>query len=153
MVPADPHLLAEKYTCISSSSSNMFSENKCCYFTSVIMEEFLDDYDDVECYEWAAIVDGKVKIVVKLVDVEQAMELFNEPIKILKVHIFVKRTRNTHYNRLKENLKRNELIIHVTTAKITKIKNKTKSKVFLWRIIGFQYLLHVATHTGLMVHS
>ena len=40
-----------------------------------------------------------------------------------------------------------------TTAKITKIKNKTKSKVLILGIICFQYLGCVATHAGLMVHS
>ena len=33
VVPADPHSLAEKYTCGSTSRTCMFSENKCCYFT------------------------------------------------------------------------------------------------------------------------
>ena len=38
---------------------------------------FPDDCYDVEYYEWAK-VDGKVKKVVKSVDVEEAIELFNE---------------------------------------------------------------------------
>ena len=94
MVPMDPHSLAEKYTCDSSSRTCIFSENECCYFTSVTMEEFPNDCDNEEYYEWAK-VDGKVKKVVKSV------------IKLLKT------TQNTHYNRLKENLKTNEFIIHV----------------------------------------
>ena len=81
-------------------------------------------------YEWAK-VDGKVKKAVNSVDVEEAIELLNEQVKILKTHIFVKTTQNTNYNRLNENLKTNEFIIMSTTAKITKIKNKTKSKVLI----------------------
>ena len=111
MVPTDPHSLVEKYTCESSSRTCMFSENEC-YFTGVTMEEFPDDCKDVEYYEWVK-VDGKVNKVVKPVDVEEAIELFNEHVKILKARIFVKTTQNTHYNRLKENLKTNEFIIHV----------------------------------------
>ena len=76
------------------------------------MEEFLDDCNDAKYYKWAK-VDGKVKKVVELVDVEEAIELFNEQVKILKVHIFVKGTQNTYHNQLKENLKTNEFIIHV----------------------------------------
>ena len=53
------HLLAEKYTCDSSSRTCMFSENECCYFTGVTMEDFLDDCNDVEYCEWAK-VDAKV---------------------------------------------------------------------------------------------
>ena len=82
------------------------------YFTGVTMEEFPADCYDVEYYERAK-ADGKLKIVVKPVDVEEAIELLNEQVKILKAHIFVKRTQNTHYNRLKENLKTDEFIIHV----------------------------------------
>ena len=51
MVPTDPHLSAEKYTCNSSSKTCMFSKNECCYFTGVTTKEFPDDYDDVWYYE------------------------------------------------------------------------------------------------------
>ena len=98
-------------------------------------------------------VDGKVKKVVKSVDVEEAIELFNEQVNISKAHIFVKRTKTFHYNRLKENLKANEFIIHVDYREIIKIKNKTKSKVLISGIIRFQYLRRVATHAGLIVQS
>ena len=104
----------------------MFSENECSYFTGVTMEEFPDDCDDVEYYEWAK-VDGKVKKVIQLVDVEQAIELFNEKVKILKAHIFVKKTKNTQYNRLKENLKTNEFIIHVDYSE--NYKNKEQDEI------------------------
>ena len=96
MVPTDPHSLAEKYTCDSPVRSCMFSENECCYFTGVTMEEFPDDCNDVECYALAK-VDGKVKKVVESVGVEEAIKLVNEGVKILKTYIFV-RTQNTNYN-------------------------------------------------------
>ena len=89
MVPTDPHSLAEKYSCDSSSKTCMFSENECCYFTVVTIEEFPDDCGDVEYYEWAN-VDRKVKKLVESVDVEEVVELFNELVKILKAHFFVK---------------------------------------------------------------
>ena len=82
----------------------MFSENECCYFTGVTMKEFLNDCNNVEYYEWAK-VDGKVKKDVRLIDVEEAILLFNEQVKILKAHIFVKKTQNIHYNQLKKILK------------------------------------------------
>ena len=68
------------------------------------MEEFLNDYDDAEYYKWDK-VGGKVKEVVKSVDVEKAIELFNEQVKIVKAHTLVKIRRNTHYNRLQKILK------------------------------------------------
>ena len=48
MVPTDPHSLAENFTSDSSSRTCMFSENECCYFTGVTMEEFPNDCDDAE---------------------------------------------------------------------------------------------------------
>ena len=102
----------------------MFSQNEC-YFTSATVEESLNDCGNVESYKKAK-VDGKVKKVVKSVDVEEAIELFNELVKILKAHIFLKRTQNTHYNRLKENLKTNEFIIHVHSSKNYKDKEQDK---------------------------
>ena len=85
--------------------------------------KFPDDCDDIEYYEWAKVY-GKVKKVVKSVDVEEAIESFNEQVKVLKAHIFVKRTQNTHYNRLKENLKTNEFIIHVDYSENYKDKEQ-----------------------------
>ena len=90
----------------------MSSENGFCYFTGVTMEEFSNDCDDVGYYEWAK-VDGKIRKVVGSVDVEDAVELFNGLVKILKTDVFVKRTQNTHNNRLKKSLKANGFMIHV----------------------------------------
>ena len=47
MVSTDPHSLAEKYTYDSSSRTCTFSENECCYFTGVTMEECPDDCNKV----------------------------------------------------------------------------------------------------------
>ena len=55
METTDPHSLTEKYTCDSSSRTCMFSENECCYFTGVTMEESPDDCDDGEYYKWATV--------------------------------------------------------------------------------------------------
>ena len=54
-MPTDPHSLAEKYNCDSPVRSCMFSENECCYFTGVTMEEFPEDCDNVEYYKWAKV--------------------------------------------------------------------------------------------------
>ena len=150
MVPMDPHPLAEKYTSDFSSRTCMFSKNWCCYFTGVIMQEFPDDCDDVEHYKWAK-VDGKAKKVVKSFDVAEAIELSTGQVKISKAHIFVKRTQNTHYSHLKENLKTNEFMIHVDCSE--NYKEKTNSKVLISVIYRFQYLQRVATHALFMVHS
>ena len=55
METTDPHSLTEKCTCDSSSRTCMFSENECCYFTGVTLEESPDDCDDGEYYKWATV--------------------------------------------------------------------------------------------------
>ena len=141
MVPTDPHSLAEKNTGHFSSRTCIFSENESCYFSGVTMNEFPDDCDDVEYYEQAK-VDRKVKKVVKSVDEEVAIELFNERVKMLKAHIFVKRTQNTHYNRLKKNLKANEFIIHVDYSENYKDKEQDNGVMFVHHNFGPNLFLH-----------
>ena len=61
------------------------------------------------------------------------LELFNELVKILKAHIFVKRTQNTHYNQLKKNLKPNEFIIQIDCSKNYKHKEQGKiQSAYFW---------------------
>ena len=60
----------------------------------------------------------------KPVDAEEVIELFNEHVKVLKAHIFVKRTQNTRYNQLTENLKTNEFITHVDYSENYKDKEQ-----------------------------
>ena len=69
------------------------------------------------------------------------------------MYIFVKRTQNTHYNRLKENLKTNEFIIHVDYSENYKDKEQDEIQSAYFGHNSFSYLQRVATHAGLMVHS
>ena len=87
-------------------------------------------------------MDRKVKKVVKSVDEEVAIELFNERVKMLKAHIFVKRTQNTHYNRLKKNLKANEFIIHVDYSENYKDKEQDNGVMFVHHNFGPNLFLH-----------
>ena len=79
----------------------------------------------------------KVKKVVKSIDIEEAIELFNEQVKILKVHFFVKRTQNSHYNRPKENVRLNEFIIHVNYSENYKDKEQNEIQSAYFRRNSF----------------
>ena len=68
----------------------------------------------------------KRKLLSQLAYKKPLIELFNEQIKILKAHIFVKRTQNTNYNWLEENLETNEFIIHVDYSENYKDKEQDK---------------------------
>ena len=47
-------------------------------------------------------------------------------VKTLEAHTLVKRTKNTHYNQLKENLKKDEFIIHVDYSQNYKDQEQDK---------------------------
>ena len=59
---------------------------------------------------------GKITKDLKVVSMEDAIKLFNEQLVILKRHIHVKRIQNVEFNRIKDNLHSNELLIQVDYA-------------------------------------
>ena len=78
---------------------------------------------------------------------ELSIELFNELVKILKAHLFVKRTQNTHYNRLKENVEINEFIIHVDYSE--SYEDKEQDEIQSASFGHNSFSIFVATHAGL----
>ena len=79
---------------------------------------------------------------------ELSIELFNELVKILKAHLFVKRTQNTHYNRLKENVEINEFIIHVDYSE--SYEDKEQDEIQSASFGHNSFSIFVATHVGLI---
>ena len=79
---------------------------------------------------------------------ELSIELFNELVKILKAHLFVKRTQNTHYNRLKENVEINEFIIHVDYSE--SYEDKEQDEIQSASFGHNSFSIFVATHAGLI---
>jgi len=89
----------------------MSSDCEKCYFTGICQGDFKEKEEDVKYSCWTK-EDGKVTKVVKSISIKQAIELFEEHVKTLKNHIFIKRVQNRKYNDLKENLTEGEVIIH-----------------------------------------
>ena len=79
---------------------------------------------------------------------ELSIELFNELVKILKAHLFVKRTQNTHYNRLKENVEINEFIIHVDYSE--SYEDREQDEIQSASFGHNSFSIFVATHAGLI---
>ena len=64
---------------------------------------------------------------------EEVIKLFNDEIKVLKQHIFIKRHPHAAYNQLKENLKADELLLHIyfySENYVNKQQNETQSAYF-----------------------
>ena len=68
---------------------------------------------DMKSYEWRRDDDSHTKKTLVGVSNNETLVLLNQQIKISKKHIYVKRCQVKHYNELKQNLKSNEIILHV----------------------------------------
>ena len=122
-VPKDPHSIVETYSCDSSQKDCMSSDCDECYFTGICQGDFKENNEDVKYSCWTK-KDGKVSKVVKIISTNEAIDLFEEHVKIFKNHIFIKRVQNRKYNDLKENLKEGEVIIHVDYSENYQNKNQ-----------------------------
>ena len=78
-------------------------------------------------YEWKRDDDSHVQKTLVGVSKKEALVLLNQQVKIFKKHIFVKRCQVKYYNELKQNLKFNEIILHVDFSE--NYKNQQQHKV------------------------
>ena len=83
-----------------------------------------DDYHDDQSdhpknsfrfYEWGRSDEGKITKISQNLSVTD--ELLKQQIAVLKRYLFTKRTQTSAYNEVKDNLKQNDLLIHVEYSK------------------------------------
>ena len=67
----------------------------------------------VSYYEWGRGDDGKVTKLLVIVELIEAIEIFNKQLCTLKRHIYTKREQVNVYNAIKNELQPGELLIHV----------------------------------------
>ena len=106
------HSLVESYSCNSSSKACMYSDCEVCYDTGLGVEDFTDDCTEIQFYQWKHM-DKNVQKVESVLPPDEFLSLFNEEVKVLKKHIYIKRQQHANYNQLKENLKTGEILLHV----------------------------------------
>ena len=139
-LPENPHDIVEKFKCNNGGEPCMIGECQTCRETNLLLSIFdskdsnSDSSDDVvgintdiKYYEWRRDDDNHLKKVLVGVTKSEALVLLNKQIKILKKHIHVKRCHVKHYNELKQNLKPNEVILHVDFSE--NYKNQQQNEV------------------------
>ena len=135
-LPTSPHDIVEKFSC---SSTRHCMYDACCEICSSIdinipdnMEiiesqnkgstdnddDYHDDQSDqpkksVRFYKWGKSDEGKITKISQNLSVTDATESLKQQIAVLKKHLFTKRTQASTYNEVKDNLKQNDLLIHV----------------------------------------
>ena len=109
---SNAHSLVETYSCDSSLESCMNSVCEGCHKSGLTIQDFTNEDDGVVFYKWKRI-DNKIQKVEMSLSPREACKYFDEEIRILKRHIFVKRQQHAFYNSLKENMGVGELLMHV----------------------------------------
>ena len=64
-------------------------------------------------YKWGKSDEGKTTKISRNLSVTDAIEFLKQQIAVLKRHLLTKRTKTSTYNDVKDNLKQNDLLIHV----------------------------------------
>ena len=116
-IQTNTNTLVKAYSCDSSSKSCMYSTCDECCDTGLKVEYFKDDSTEIQFYQWKE-VDKKVQKIDSILPPDDLITLFDEEVRILKNHIFIKRRQHAAYNDLKENLKRGEVLLHVDYSEI-----------------------------------
>ena len=135
-LPTSPHDIVEKFSC---SGTRHCMYGACCENCSSIdinipdimeiMEsqnevstnndnDFHDDQSDqprnsVTFYKWGKSDEEKIKKVSRNLSFTDAIKSLKQQIAVLKRHLFAKRTQAPTYNEVKDNLKQNDILIHV----------------------------------------
>ena len=137
-LPMSSHDIMKKFSCSSSSKHYMY--DACCEICSstdinipdnmVIIEspkedstdngdDYHDDQSDqpkkksVRFYEWGKSDEAKITKISRNLSVTDVTESLKQQIAVVKRHLFTERTQASAYNEVMDNLKQNELLIHV----------------------------------------
>ena len=71
------------------------------------------DKDSISYYEWACSNESKSRKVLVKKSVDECISLFNTTVATVKHHIHVKRVQLVFYSDVKNNLARNDILIHL----------------------------------------
>ena len=76
------------------------------------MDDFHNSKESITFHQWIR-VDNKIQKLEIELPCDQIRQKFNNDIKVLKKHIYVKRQQHAYYNKFKEKLGENEVLLHI----------------------------------------
>ena len=125
-IPTDPHTIVEYYSCNESRNCMMGFCNGCCYHGltesdfSISESESGSDTDvgidstpRVKFLQWKKNETGYLTKMEIELEIDDALEMWQEKVITLKKHIYTKRQQQAEFKRLKEEIKENEIIIYL----------------------------------------
>ena len=120
----------------------MYSDCEVCYDTCLGVEDFTGDCTEIQFYQWKRM-DKKVQKVESVLPPDELLSLFNEEVKVMKKHIYIKRQQHATYNQLKENLKTGEILLQVDYSEnyVNKQQGEIQSAYFGHKFFHFHGML------------
>ena len=108
-------LLIENFSCNTQSTECIeYMHSTCvnCFDLELNMHDFHKNKESVTFHQWIRIVNKIQKLEIELPS-DEIYQKFKNDLKFLKKHIYVKRQQYACYNKLKEELGENEVLLHV----------------------------------------
>ena len=102
----------EKFSCNTQSTKCMHSTFVNCSNLELNMDDFHNNEETITFHQWVRF-DNKIQKSEIELPCDEICQKFNNDIKVLKKHIYVKRQEHACYNKLKEELGENEVLLHV----------------------------------------
>ena len=119
----DPHSIVETYVCVSDDKECMLVDCEGCVMHTLVENDFhrisdsssdseneVGTSSEIKFFKWAPGDDGYLTKVQMEVSTNEALEMWQGIITVLKKHIYTKRHQNATYNRIKDNLTSDVLI-------------------------------------------
>ena len=104
--------LIEDFSCNTQSTECMHSACVNCSDLELNMDDFHNNKESITFHQWIRVNNKIQKSEIGL-PFDEICQKFNNDIKVLKKHICVKRQQHACYNKLKEDLGENEVLLHV----------------------------------------
>ena len=111
-LPNNVQSLIENFSCNTQSTKCMHSTCVNCSDLELNMDDFHNNKESVTFHQWIR-VDKKIQKSEIELPCDEICQKFNNDIKVLKKHICVKHLQHACYNKLKEELGENEVLLRV----------------------------------------
>ena len=104
--------LIEDFLCNTQATECMHSTCVNCSDLELNMDDFHKNKESITFHQWIR-VDNKIQKLEIELPCDETCQKFSVDYKLLKKRIYVKRQQHAYYNKLKEKLGENEVLLHV----------------------------------------
>ena len=144
-IPTDPHAIVQHYCCEEETDDCLLGSCQNCAVHGLTCADFYDDDNDdnggrdsdasdssetnsrsqeIKFYTWMKNDEDHLTKMLATEEIEDCLRIWQEKVTHLKRHIHTKRKQQQEYNRIKNNLQTNEILIHLDYSENYKSKQQ-----------------------------